>query len=123
MGRMHDHIFIHPYFFSLQGYHADGNETTELNLLIYYDYFSAQSNNINKSRMTLLLTRQQMLDDLFAESRTQLLTVTKDPTRYEKFLSDSILQVLLHTLGGDNMITTASRNMLHARFSLPEAVN
>lgn len=47
--------------------------------------------------MTLLLTRQQMLDDLFAESRTQLLTVTKDPARYEKFMSDSILQVL-HTL-------------------------
>ena len=91
-----------PLLFFLQDYHEDGNETTELNLLIYYDYFSAQSNNINKSRMTLLLTRQQMLDDLFAESRTQLLTVTKDPTRYEKFLSDSILQVLPHTLNGDN---------------------
>ncbi|KAF8947847.1 V-ATPase V1 sector subunit E [Haplosporangium gracile] len=58
----------------------------------------AQSNNINKSRMTLLLTRQQMLDDLFAESRTQLLTVTKDPTRYEKFLSDSLLQALFRLL-------------------------
>ncbi|KAG9070739.1 V-ATPase V1 sector subunit E [Linnemannia hyalina] len=58
----------------------------------------AQSNNINKSRMTLLLTRQQMLDDLFAESRTQLLTVSKDPTRYEKFLSDSILQAFFRLL-------------------------
>jgi len=39
-----------------------------------------------------------MLDDLFAESRTQLLAVTKDPTRYEKFLSDSLLQALFRLL-------------------------
>ena len=58
-----------------------------------YPIFSAQSNNINKSRMTLLVTRQQMLDDLFAESRNQLLEVSKDKTRYEKFLAESLVQV------------------------------
>ncbi|KAK3844852.1 MAG: ATPase, V1/A1 complex, subunit E [Linnemannia gamsii] len=58
----------------------------------------AQSNNINKSRMTLLLTRQQMLDDLFAESRTQLVAVAKDAVRYEKFLNDSLLQAFYRLL-------------------------
>ncbi|GJJ69473.1 V-type H+-transporting ATPase subunit E [Entomortierella parvispora] len=58
----------------------------------------AQSNNINKSRMTLLVTRQQMLDDLFAESRNQLLEVSKDKTRYEKFLADSLVQAFFRLL-------------------------
>lgn len=58
---------------------------------------SAQSNNINKSRMTILLTRQQMLDDLFAESRNQLLEVTKDTARYEKFLADAMVQVCINS--------------------------
>ncbi|KAF9185169.1 V-ATPase V1 sector subunit E [Haplosporangium sp. Z 767] len=58
----------------------------------------AQSNNINKSRMTLLLTRQQMLDDLFAESRNQLLGVTKDKPKYEKFLADALVQALFRLL-------------------------
>ncbi|KAF9918296.1 V-ATPase V1 sector subunit E [Linnemannia zychae] len=58
----------------------------------------AQSNNINKSRMTLLLTRQQMLDDLFAEARAKLVDVTKDAARYEKFMSESILQAFYRLL-------------------------
>ncbi|KAG0054411.1 V-ATPase V1 sector subunit E [Gryganskiella cystojenkinii] len=58
----------------------------------------AQSNNINKSRMTLLVTRQQMLDDLFEESRSQLLEVSKDKARYEKFLEDSIVQAFFRLL-------------------------
>lgn len=60
---------------------------------------SAQSNNINKSRMTILLTRQQMLDDLFAESRNQLLEVTKDTARYEKFVADALVQVCYRFIG------------------------
>ncbi|KAG0260197.1 V-ATPase V1 sector subunit E [Mortierella polycephala] len=58
----------------------------------------AQSNNINKSRMTLLLTRQQMLDDLFAESRDQVLKATKDKSKYEKFLADALVQALFRLL-------------------------
>ena len=49
--------------------------------------------------MTLLVTRQQMLDDLFAESRNQLLEVSKDKTRYEKFLADSLVQVCSISFG------------------------
>ncbi|KAG0331409.1 V-ATPase V1 sector subunit E [Podila humilis] len=58
----------------------------------------AQSNNINKSRMTILLTRQQMLDDLFAESRNQLLEVSKDTARYENFVADALVQAFFRLL-------------------------
>ncbi|KAI1320291.1 V-ATPase V1 sector subunit E [Mortierella claussenii] len=61
----------------------------------------AQSNNINKSRMTLLLTRQQMLDDLFAEARNQLLEASKDSAKYEKFLSDALVQAFFRLLESD----------------------
>ncbi|KAG0206943.1 V-ATPase V1 sector subunit E [Mortierella sp. GBA30] len=61
----------------------------------------AQSNNINKSRMTLLLTRQEMLDNLFAESRSQLLEVSKDAARYEKFLADALVQAFFRLLESD----------------------
>lgn len=63
------------------------------NLLFFLSIPSTQSNNINKSRMTLLLTRQDMLDELFAASRKQLLEITKDSARYEKFLADALVQV------------------------------
>ncbi|KAG0033989.1 V-ATPase V1 sector subunit E [Podila clonocystis] len=65
----------------------------------------AQSNNINKSRMTILLTRQQMLDDLFAESRNQLLEVTKDTARYEKFLADALVQAFFRLLEPEVLVT------------------
>ncbi|KAF9434790.1 V-ATPase V1 sector subunit E [Entomortierella beljakovae] len=58
----------------------------------------AQSNNINKSRMTLLLARQQMLDDLFGEARNKLVEGTKDAAKYEKFLNDAIVQALFKLL-------------------------
>ncbi|KAF8983956.1 V-ATPase V1 sector subunit E [Entomortierella lignicola] len=58
----------------------------------------AQSNNINKSRMTLLLARQQMLDDLFNEARSKLQEVTKDSAKYEKFLADAIVQAFFRLL-------------------------
>ncbi|KAK3812984.1 MAG: ATPase, V1/A1 complex, subunit E [Benniella sp.] len=58
----------------------------------------AQSNNINKSRMKLLVARQEMLDQLFADARKQLVEVTKDDARYEKFLADGLVQALFRLL-------------------------
>ncbi|KAF9157731.1 V-ATPase V1 sector subunit E [Actinomortierella ambigua] len=58
----------------------------------------AQSNSINKSRMTLLVARQQMLDNLFAEARTKLLDVAKDEKRYRKFMHDALLQATYRLL-------------------------
>ncbi|KAG0353199.1 ATPase, V1/A1 complex, subunit E [Gamsiella multidivaricata] len=61
----------------------------------------AQSNNINKSRMKLLLTRQEMLDKLFADTRSQLLAIAKDTNRYEKFVSDALVQAFFRLLESD----------------------
>ncbi|KAF9915811.1 V-ATPase V1 sector subunit E [Lobosporangium transversale] len=61
----------------------------------------AQSNNINKSRLTLLVTRQQMLDELFSEARKRLLAVTKDASKYEKFLSEALIQAFFRLLESD----------------------
>ncbi|KAF9348541.1 V-ATPase V1 sector subunit E [Mortierella sp. NVP85] len=58
----------------------------------------AQSNNINKSRMKLLVARQEMLDQLFADARKQLVEVAKDAARYEKFLEDGLVQALFRLL-------------------------
>ncbi|KAG0244416.1 V-ATPase V1 sector subunit E [Actinomortierella wolfii] len=58
----------------------------------------AQSNSINKSRLTLLVARQQMLDELFAQARTKLLDVTKDEKRYSKFMADALLQAAYRLL-------------------------
>ncbi|KAF9112096.1 V-ATPase V1 sector subunit E [Mortierella sp. AM989] len=67
----------------------------------------AQSNNINKSRMTLLVARQQMLDDLFNETRNRLMDITKDAARYEKFLADALVQALFRLL--ENTVTVQLR--------------
>ncbi|KAF9952283.1 V-ATPase V1 sector subunit E [Modicella reniformis] len=39
-----------------------------------------------------------MLDQLFADARKQLVEVTKDTGRYEKFLSDALVQALFRLL-------------------------
>jgi V-type H+-transporting ATPase subunit E len=43
--------------------------------------------------MKLLVARQEMLDQLFADARKQLVEVAKDAARYEKFLADGLVQV------------------------------
>ncbi|RUP51848.1 ATP synthase subunit-domain-containing protein, partial [Jimgerdemannia flammicorona] len=48
----------------------------------------AQSNHINKSRLKVLQARQQMLEELFAETRGRLPGVTKDDAKYRVLLRD-----------------------------------
>jgi V-type H+-transporting ATPase subunit E len=56
---------------------------------------SAQSNQINKSRLRVLQARQQMLDELFDEARSKLTSVSKDKSQYPALLKDLVLQVSL----------------------------
>lgn len=65
-----------------------------------FSFNSAQSNNINKARMRLLVARQEMLDVLFADARKELVEIAKDATRYKKFLEDGLVQVGLATHRG-----------------------
>lgn len=62
-------------------------------MLIMFMFNSAQSNQINKSRLRVLQARQQMLDELFDEARSKLTSVSKDKSQYPALLKDLVLQV------------------------------
>jgi V-type H+-transporting ATPase subunit E len=48
----------------------------------------------NKSRLKVLSARQELLDELFEESRTKLGSVTSDKKKYKALLKDLILECL-----------------------------
>ncbi|CAG8444405.1 12680_t:CDS:2 [Funneliformis mosseae] len=57
-----------------------------------------QSNIINKSRLKLLQARQQLLNEVFNETRSQLSSVSKDQTKYGELLKNLILQGLFQLM-------------------------
>ncbi|KAJ3195783.1 V-ATPase V1 sector subunit E [Irineochytrium annulatum] len=52
----------------------------------------AQSNHVNKNRLRVLQARQQVLDDLLQDARSRLTQISSDPTKYQKLLTDLLLQ-------------------------------
>ncbi|CAG8438587.1 12821_t:CDS:2 [Dentiscutata heterogama] len=54
----------------------------------------AQSNLINKSRLKVLQERQQMLEELFGETRSKLKEISQNKDSYINLLKDLILQGL-----------------------------
>lgn len=54
---------------------------------------SAKSEQTNKSRLRILQTREQHLQELFDGSRKRLTELTKDQSKYQDFLQGLILQV------------------------------
>ncbi len=58
-------------------------------------FYSAQSNQTNKSRLKVLQTREQHLQSLFDAAREKLDGVSKDQEKYKKLLGQLILQVSL----------------------------
>ncbi|CAJ0836024.1 7959_t:CDS:2 [Entrophospora sp. SA101] len=67
----------------------------------------AQSNHVNKSRLKVLQARQQLLDELFLDTRNQLQKVTQDKDRYSTLLKDLILQGLYQLM--DENVTVIIR--------------
>ncbi|CAI2163326.1 20099_t:CDS:2 [Funneliformis geosporum] len=57
-----------------------------------------QSNIINKSRLKLLQARQQLLNEVFNDTRSQLSKVSQDQTKYEELLKNLILQGLFQLM-------------------------
>ena len=49
---------------------------------------------INKSRLKVLQARQQMLEEVFNETRSQLFKISQDNAKYRDLLGKSILQGL-----------------------------
>jgi len=52
------------------------------------------SNMINKSRLKVLQARQQLLEEVFNETRNQLFKISQDNVKYRDLLKDLILQGL-----------------------------
>ncbi|KAJ3216691.1 V-ATPase V1 sector subunit E [Dinochytrium kinnereticum] len=52
----------------------------------------SHSNHVNKNRLRLLQARQQVMEELFAEARSLLSTISSDPTKYHALLKDLLLQ-------------------------------
>ena len=53
---------------------------------------------INKSRLKVLQARQQMLEEVFNETRSQLFKVPQDKVKYRDLLENLILQGLYQLL-------------------------
>ncbi|CAG8619830.1 32878_t:CDS:2, partial [Racocetra persica] len=71
----------------------------------------AQSNHINKSRLKVLQARQQMLDELFSETQSQLKKISQDRDSYRNLLKDLILQGL-YQLMDENVTITVKKSEL-----------
>jgi V-type H+-transporting ATPase subunit E len=52
----------------------------------------ATSNHINKSRLKVLQAREEMLEQLYTDSREQLQQISKDKAKYAELLRDLVLQ-------------------------------
>ena len=68
---------------------------------------SAQSTLTNKSRLKLLHRREEHLQELFSSSRSALLSLAKDETRYTQFLEGVIVQGYLQIM--EPSVTVHSR--------------
>ena len=56
---------------------------------------SAQSTQLNKSRLRLLQRREEHLQDLFGAARSSILELSKDEARYSQLLESIIVQVCI----------------------------
>ncbi|KAI8844249.1 ATP synthase subunit-domain-containing protein [Chytridium lagenaria] len=52
----------------------------------------AHSNHVNKNRLRVLQARQQILDELFEETRSKLVSISSDAAKYQSLLKDLLLQ-------------------------------
>jgi len=65
----------------------------------------ATSNHINKSRLKVLQARQEMLEQLYTETREQLQQISKDKAKYDKLLRDLVLQGFYSLMEPEVMVT------------------
>ncbi|CAM0139291.1 V-ATPase V1 sector subunit E [Umbelopsis sp. WA50703] len=81
----------------------------------------AQSNQINKSRLRVLQSRQHMLDELFEESRAQLPSVSKDSNKYPALLKDLVLQGLYSLMETDLKVQCRKEDVSLVEKAITEA--
>lgn len=60
---------------------------------------SAQSTSTNKSRLRVLQTREQLLQDLFTDARGKISELSSEEGRYSQLLEGIIVEVSDHLPG------------------------
>ncbi|KAK0524147.1 V-ATPase V1 sector subunit E [Tilletia horrida] len=81
----------------------------------------AQSNATNKSRLAVLQARESKLQELFTAARDGLADITKDNSKYEKLLSDLILQGLLQLMEDKVEVTVREQDVDVAKSAASKA--
>ncbi|KAH6572455.1 hypothetical protein BASA50_007061 [Batrachochytrium salamandrivorans] len=66
-----------------------------------------QSNLINKNRLRVLQARQTVLNDMFAEAKGELRSISEDKASYEVLLKNMLLQGLFQLM--ENQVTVCCR--------------
>lgn len=82
---------------------------------------SAQSNHLNKSRLKVLQSRQQYMQELIAESSQRLHKATQNEHTYSKLLRDLIYQGLLQLLEPRVLVQGRSKDAKAISAAIPEA--
>ncbi|KAE8209973.1 hypothetical protein CF319_g8104 [Tilletia indica] len=83
----------------------------------------AQSNATNKSRLAVLQAREAKLQDLFTSAREGLTDITKDESKYEKLMSDLILQGLLQLMEDKVEVTVRKQDVALAKRAADSAAS
>ncbi|UZJ54275.1 hypothetical protein CBS101457_003595 [Exobasidium rhododendri] len=81
----------------------------------------SQSNQTNKSRLQILQTREQHLQDLFDGAKERLAELTKDQSKYSKLLKGLILQGLLQLMEEKVVVSCKSTDVQIVQEAAKEA--
>lgn len=81
-----------------------------------------QSHLINKNRLKVLATRQQVLNDLFAETKANLKSISQDSAKYSNLLKNLILQGLFRLMENTVLIQAREQDYATVEAAIKEAV-
>ncbi|KAJ2999491.1 V-ATPase V1 sector subunit E [Globomyces sp. JEL0801] len=80
------------------------------------------SHLINKNRLQVLAQRQQVLNDLFAQTKLQLNSLTKDSGKYQELLKNLLLQGMYRLMEKNVLIKVREQDYNLAESAIKDAV-
>ncbi|TPX40494.1 hypothetical protein SeLEV6574_g06591 [Synchytrium endobioticum] len=83
----------------------------------------AQSNHINKARLRVLQSRQEVLNEIFTEAKSKLSDLTTDSSAYGTLLSDLILQGLYKLMEAEVTIQCRKVDVSLVQSAMDDAAN
>ncbi|KAI8899621.1 ATPase, V1/A1 complex, subunit E [Globomyces pollinis-pini] len=80
------------------------------------------SHLINKNRLQVLAQRQQVLNDLFAQTKLQLNSLTKDSGKYQELLKNLLLQGMYRLMEKNVLVKVREQDYNLAESAIKDAV-